>query len=100
MKRCDRHPVHGGAARGEAVRGAEYSTESIDRTRHPKIFIGKLAGVPEAELAAALASLRSLATSGSSDEMRAFLGSFLPEAQLNGGAPPPTALTAGGSLGT
>ncbi len=63
----------------------QYSTEAIDKTRHPKIFIGKIAGVPEAELAAALASLRELASSGSSDEIRAFLGSFLPEAQLNGG---------------
>ncbi len=63
----------------------QYSTESIDKTRHPKIFIGKIAGVPEAELTAALASLRELASSGSSDEIRAFLGAFLPEAQLNGG---------------
>jgi FlaA1/EpsC-like NDP-sugar epimerase len=67
----------------------QYSGESIDKTRHPKIYIGKIAGVPSADLASALASLRELATRGSSDEIRAFLGSFLPEAQLNGGAPPP-----------
>ncbi len=42
----------------------QYSTEAIDKTRHPKIFIGKIEGA---------------------DEIRAFLGSFLPEAQLNGG---------------
>jgi hypothetical protein len=39
-----------------------------------------------------LARLRELASAGSADEVRAFLGSFLPEAQLNGGqnggAPP------------
>ena len=63
----------------------QYSGESIDKTRHPKIFIGKIAGVPASELSAALSSLRALASSGSSDEIRAFLGAFLPEAQLNGG---------------
>ena len=66
----------------------QYSGESIDKTRHPKIHIGKIAGVPASELAVALARLRELASAGSSDEVRAFLGSFLPEAQLNGGAPP------------
>ena len=65
------------------------SGESIDKTRHPKIYIGKIAGVPASELAVALARLRELASAGSSDEVRAFLGSFLPEAQLNGGVPPP-----------
>ena len=64
----------------------QYSGESIDKTRHPKIFIGKIAGVPASELSAALSSLRGLAASGSSDEIRAFLGAFLPEAQMNGGA--------------
>ena len=63
----------------------QYSDEAIDKTRHPKIFIGKIAGVPASELDAALASLRGLASSGSSDEIRAFLGAFLPEAQMNGG---------------
>ena len=66
----------------------QYSTESIDKTRHPKIYIGKIAGVPAPELAAALSWLRELAVVGSSDDIRAFLGTFLPEAQLNGGAPP------------
>ena len=66
----------------------QYSGESIDKTRHPKIFIGKIAGVPATDLDVALARLRELASAGSSDEIRAFLGSFLPEAQMNGGAPP------------
>ena len=64
----------------------QYSGESIDKTRHPKIYIGKIAGVPAAELAFALARLRELASAGSSDDIRAFLGAFLPEAQMNGGA--------------
>ena len=66
----------------------QYSGESIDKTRHAKIFIGKIAGVPASELAVALARLRELASAGSSDDIRAYLGAFLPEAQLNGGAPP------------
>jgi FlaA1/EpsC-like NDP-sugar epimerase len=56
----------------------QYSGESIDKTRHPKIYIGKIAGVPADELASA----------GSADDIHAYLGAFLPEAQLNGGAPP------------
>jgi len=66
----------------------QYSGESIDKTRHPTIAIGKIAGVPAAELAVALSRLRELASAGSSDDIRAFLGSFLREAQMNGGAPP------------
>jgi FlaA1/EpsC-like NDP-sugar epimerase len=68
----------------------QYGGESIDKTRHPKIYIGKIEGVPASELASALTSLRELVSVGSSDDIRAFLGSFLPEAQLNGGAPPPS----------
>jgi len=71
----------------------QYSTESIDKTRHPKIYIGKIAGVPSDELALAVSRLRELAVGGSADDIRAFLGSFLPEAQLDGrnGAAPPAA---------
>jgi FlaA1/EpsC-like NDP-sugar epimerase len=63
----------------------QYSDEAADRTRHPKIFIGKIAPVPAEDLAAALARLRELAASGTSDEVRAFLQAFLPEAKLGGG---------------
>jgi FlaA1/EpsC-like NDP-sugar epimerase len=66
----------------------QYGGESIDKTRHPKIYIGKIAGVPPGDLAAALGRLRELASAGSADDIRAFLGSFLPEAQLNGGNAP------------
>jgi hypothetical protein len=41
--------------------------------------------VPADELAAALGRLRALASAGSADDIRAYLGAFLPEAQLNGG---------------
>jgi FlaA1/EpsC-like NDP-sugar epimerase len=62
----------------------QYGSEAIDKTRHPKIYIGKIAGLPPEELAVAVARLRELASAGSSDGIRAFLGSFLPEAQLDG----------------
>jgi FlaA1/EpsC-like NDP-sugar epimerase len=78
----------------------QYQAEAIDKTRHPKIFIGKIAGVPAPELDVAVASLRELAASGSSDDVRAFLGAFLPEAQMNGGnGPALPAATAGGPAG-
>ena len=63
----------------------QYGSEAIDKTRHPKITIGKIAGPPADQLAVALARLRALASTGTADEVRAFLGAFLPEAQLNGG---------------
>ena len=75
-----------GCGRRSCSRSCSTGGEAIDKTRHPKIFIGKIAGVPASELSAALSSLRGLAASGSSDEIRAFLGAFLPEAQMNGGA--------------
>ena len=59
----------------------QYSSESIDETRHPRIYIGKIARVPASELALAL---RELAVAGSSDDIRAYLGSFLPEAIRRG----------------
>jgi len=60
----------------------QYGSEAIDKTRHPKIYIGKIEGVPSGELASALACLRTLASDGSGDAIREYLGSFLPEAQL------------------
>jgi hypothetical protein len=35
-----------------------------------------------------LGRLRELASAGSADDIRAYRGAFLPEAQMNGGAPP------------
>jgi hypothetical protein len=52
------------------------------------VTLGPIAGVPASELAVALGRLRDLASADSSDDIRSYLGAFLPEAQLNGGAPP------------
>jgi FlaA1/EpsC-like NDP-sugar epimerase len=62
----------------------QYGSEEADRTRHPKIFIGKIDGMPSGELATALGRLRVLASGGSGDEIRAFLASLLPDSELNG----------------
>jgi FlaA1/EpsC-like NDP-sugar epimerase len=66
----------------------QYSDEAADRTRHSKIFVGRIAPMATEELGRGLAQLRELAARGSSDEVRAFLAAFLPEAQIGGdGAP-------------
>jgi FlaA1/EpsC-like NDP-sugar epimerase len=61
----------------------ELSGEKIDRTRHPKIFIGRLNSFPAKEIEAALAHLGSLIQGARYDEIRMYLDELLPEAQLN-----------------
>jgi FlaA1/EpsC-like NDP-sugar epimerase len=80
--------VYTGVRPGEKLfEELQYGSEAIDETRHPKIFVGRIARVPPAELAAALDRLRELVGRGDDEEVRRFLGSFLPEAQMNGGVP-------------
>jgi FlaA1/EpsC-like NDP-sugar epimerase len=57
--------------------------EEIAKTRHPKIYIGNIAGRSSADLDAALARLSALAETGSAAEIRDFLTAFLPEARLD-----------------
>jgi len=61
----------------------DLQSESFAQTRHPKIFIGKIAAYPETKVQAALARLEQLATREAHDELRSFLGELLPEAELN-----------------
>jgi FlaA1/EpsC-like NDP-sugar epimerase len=56
--------------------------EEIANTRHPKIFIGKIAAYPPEEVERALVRLEELAHEGNRDDIRPFLNSFLPEAKL------------------
>jgi FlaA1/EpsC-like NDP-sugar epimerase len=56
--------------------------EEIAKTRHPKIFIGRLGAYPPEEVEKALVRLEELALAGKRDSIRAFLNSFLPEAKL------------------
>ena len=57
--------------------------EDIAKTRHPKIFIGKLGSYSTEEVDRALRRLAEFASNGNNDETRRFLNSFLPEAKLS-----------------
>ena len=61
----------------------ETSDEAIAKTRHPKIFIGKIAGRSSEELAAFLERLRVACEGGAeAPELRALLAGFLPDSEL------------------
>jgi hypothetical protein len=51
-------------------------------TRHPKIFIGKIAGYPKGAMTHALGRLRILSENSQEEELRRFLNELLPEARL------------------
>jgi FlaA1/EpsC-like NDP-sugar epimerase len=60
----------------------EINEETLSKTRHPKIFIGKIAGYPDGQVRFALEHLTHLASNGADTELREFLNRFLPEANL------------------
>ncbi|MFQ5350482.1 MAG: polysaccharide biosynthesis protein, partial [Thermoanaerobaculia bacterium] len=60
----------------------ELSGEEIDRTLHPKIFVGRLSGIPASELQSALDELATVAAAGKTHEIRLLLDELLPEASL------------------
>jgi FlaA1/EpsC-like NDP-sugar epimerase len=60
----------------------EITEERLTRTRHPKIFIGKIAAYPEETVRHALAQLIILSHDGQERELRSFLSELLPEATL------------------
>jgi FlaA1/EpsC-like NDP-sugar epimerase len=57
--------------------------EEIAKTRHPKIFIGKIAAHSPEEVQKALASLAELARDGQAEGIRVFLNTLLPEANVS-----------------
>ena len=61
----------------------ETGQEQLTRTRHPKIFIGKISTCPELTVRHALHRLKALAQTGEEAELRRFLSELLPEAQLD-----------------
>lgn len=63
----------------------EVRDECLTKTRHPKIFIGKLAAYPENAVPSALEQLAVLSEYGRDAELREFLSDFLPEARLMNG---------------
>ena len=60
----------------------ETDGEGIAKTRHPKIFIGKINGVSSLDVEEALAVIRKLSADGDEDGVRGVLGGLLPEARL------------------
>jgi FlaA1/EpsC-like NDP-sugar epimerase len=60
----------------------ELSGESIAKTRHPKIYIGRIAAYPPEEVERALRCLEELARDGDGTAVRQFLNTLLPEASL------------------
>jgi FlaA1/EpsC-like NDP-sugar epimerase len=61
----------------------EMKGESVAKTRHPKIFIGRISAYPEAQVRQALDQLQALAANSHHERLREFLSELLPEAQLN-----------------
>ncbi len=61
----------------------ELAGEQCDRTRHPKIFVGKLQPAPPGELEPALARLAALAQDGANGQIRMALNELLPEADID-----------------
>jgi FlaA1/EpsC-like NDP-sugar epimerase len=60
----------------------EMTEENIVKTRHPKIFIGKIVPYPKEKIRRALEELAFLSRTGQERELRRFFNELLPEAQL------------------
>ncbi len=60
----------------------ELTGEQISKTKHPKIYVGKLQAYPPDTVAHALRYLEELAREGDGTAVRKFLNSLLPEANL------------------
>jgi FlaA1/EpsC-like NDP-sugar epimerase len=59
------------------------TAENIAKTRHPKIFIGKIAAPSDEEIDRALVALAYLSASHREDELRQFLNTFLSDAHID-----------------
>jgi FlaA1/EpsC-like NDP-sugar epimerase len=60
----------------------EMTQERVSKTRHPKIFIGKIAPYPVERVIDALNKLDSLSKSGSEPELRVLFNELIPEARI------------------
>lgn len=75
--------VFTGVRPGEKLSEALIMTEEhMSKTRHPKIFIGKVATYPQETLNGALQRLAALAREGADEPVRVLLNELLPEARL------------------
>lgn len=73
----------------------ELDGEEIAKTRHPKIYIGKLAAFAPEAVDRALVVLHDLAKGGDAGSIRTFFNGFLPEAKLGADATESDAQMAG-----
>jgi len=60
----------------------ELSSENIDRTAHPKIFLGRLGSCPPEELQRQLRALREAVETGQEDVIRSIMSELVQEANL------------------
>ena len=58
-------------------------TENLDKTRHPKIFVGQLVPFPEDQFVNCVAELNRLSKLSDGEAIRQYLHEMLPEAQLD-----------------
>jgi FlaA1/EpsC-like NDP-sugar epimerase len=64
------------------VEELEIEEEEMSRTRHPKIFIGKIAGLPPGVMLKSVEQLQWLCDAGDAREIRRLVAALLPEARL------------------
>jgi FlaA1/EpsC-like NDP-sugar epimerase len=84
--------VFTGLRPGEKLREElELSGEQVDRTSHPKIFVGQLQPIEGAEIQAALTKLREMVEAEREGGVRSVLAELLPESSLERHAEPPLA---------
>ena len=69
------------------VEELETAEDELTRTRHPKIFIGKISAYPPEVIQHALHRLSILASNGWSEELRREMHTLLPESRLEIGRP-------------
>lgn len=83
--------VYTGSRPGEKLyEEIELEGEAMDKTRHPKIYVGRLHPYPPERVAEALRTLRELVTLGDPQALRAYLMELLPEARLAEGHSAPS----------
>jgi len=75
--------IYSGLRPGEKLfEELELSSEEVDRTRHSKIFVGRLEAYSASRVKSGLDELRALAEGGDGAAIREGLDRFLPEADL------------------
>ncbi len=67
--------------------------EQMTKTRHPKIFIGRIAAYPFDHVEAGISALRSVINTTSGDQVRRALAQLVPEMQSSSGADQSAALS-------